>query len=223
VIGHRLHQFCETICLCQDKLSQSYALGIVRRVPRLWTDTIEEHRSAVRDATLDATAELIAEHGLRGVTMSRIAQRTGIGRATLYKYFADIDSIVRAWHERQILEHLDQLNQLRDTEQEPDARLRAVLERYALLQQKQEPHAGSDIAAELHRGEHVAHAHSQLQGLVRELITDAVAGGSVRADPSPDELANYCLHALAGATRLRSAAAVRRLLDLTLAALRPSA
>ena len=153
--------------------------------------------------------------------MSRIAQRTGIGRATLYKYFADVDAILRAWHERQIREHLDQLNQLRDSEQEPDAKLRAVLERYALLQQKQEPHAGSETAAQLHRGEHVADAHSQLHGLVSELIADAAATGGVRADLSPDELANYCLHALGGATRLRSAAAVRRLVDLTLTGLQP--
>jgi AcrR family transcriptional regulator len=152
--------------------------------------------------------------------MSRIAQHTGIGRATLYKYFADVDAILLAWHERQIREHLDELTRLRDADQDPDTRLRAVLERYALLQHKQEPHAGSDTAVQLHRSEHVTHAHSQLQQLIRELIADAAATGSVRQDPSPDELANYCLHALGGATRLRSAAAVRRLVDLTLAGLR---
>lgn len=190
-------------------------------MPKLWTATIEEHRNAVRDATLDATAKLIDEHGLRGVTMSRIAQRTGIGRATLYKYFDDVDAILLAWHERQIHEHLHQLTQLRDAAQDPDTRLRVVLERYALLQHEQAPHAGSDIAAHLHRSEHVAHTHGQLQQLILGLIADAAAAGSVRADPLPDELANYCLHALAAATRLRSAAAVHRLVDLTLAGLKP--
>jgi AcrR family transcriptional regulator len=53
-------------------------------VPKLWTDTVDEHRRAVRDATLDATARLVAEHGLASVTMSKIATETGIGRATLY-------------------------------------------------------------------------------------------------------------------------------------------
>ncbi len=42
------------------------------------------HRRAVRDATLHATAALVAEHGLLSVTMSQIAEATGIGRATLY-------------------------------------------------------------------------------------------------------------------------------------------
>jgi AcrR family transcriptional regulator len=197
----------------------SAAVCIVMRVPRLWTDTIEAHRNAVRTAALDATAELAAEHGLRGVTMSRIAQRTGVGRATLYKYFADVEAILLAWHERQIDEHLDQLTQLRDANSTPDARLRAVLERYALLRQHQQPDADSDIDTHLHRSEHVGHSRDQLQRLLRDLIADAASAGDVRDDTSPDELANYCMHALDGATRLRSTAAVRRLVGLTLIAL----
>jgi hypothetical protein len=72
------------------------------QVPKLWNETIEAHRREVRDAILDTTATLVAEQGLRSVTMSQIADQTGIGRATLYKYFPDADTILRAWHERQI-------------------------------------------------------------------------------------------------------------------------
>ena len=46
-------------------------------VPKLWTETIDEHRRAVRDATIDATAALVAKHGLASVTMSRIAEQRG--------------------------------------------------------------------------------------------------------------------------------------------------
>jgi AcrR family transcriptional regulator len=56
-------------------------------MPKLWNETIEAHRREVRDAILDNTAALVAEHGLLSVTMSQIAEETGIGRATLYKYF----------------------------------------------------------------------------------------------------------------------------------------
>lgn len=69
-------------------------------MPRLWNETIESHRHAVRDAALDATAALVAEHGPLSVTMSAIAERTGVGRATVYKYFPDVESIMLAWHER---------------------------------------------------------------------------------------------------------------------------
>ena len=63
-------------------------------VPKLWNDTIEAHRSAVREATLDTTAALVAEHGLASVTMSQIAKQTGIGRATLQKLLSQGDSVV---------------------------------------------------------------------------------------------------------------------------------
>ena len=56
-------------------------------MPKLWNETIAAHRAAVRDAILDTAVALVAEHGLAAVTMSRIAAQTGIGRATLYKYF----------------------------------------------------------------------------------------------------------------------------------------
>src|SRR5260370_4810487 len=83
-------------------------------VPKLWTETIQGHRRAVHDATLDTTAALVAAHGLAAVTMSQIAKETGIGRATLYKYFPDVEAIVVAWHERQVTRHLAQLAAIRD-------------------------------------------------------------------------------------------------------------
>ena len=54
-------------------------------MPKLWTETIEEHRREVREAILDAAWALAAEHGPLSVTMSQVAQAAGIGRATLYK------------------------------------------------------------------------------------------------------------------------------------------
>src|SRR5438874_13369147 len=88
-------------------------------VPKLWNETIEAHRREVRDAILDTTAALVFEHGLRAVTMAQIAEQTGIGRATLYKYFPDIDTILHTWHHRQITAHLHQLTDVRDHAGEP--------------------------------------------------------------------------------------------------------
>src|SRR5213080_1603360 len=97
---------------------QSLCLDIVvtytEAMPKLWNDTIEAHRREVRDATLETTAALVAKHGLRSVTMSQIAEETGIGRATLYKYYPDVEAILVAWHERHVASHLEQLSALRD-------------------------------------------------------------------------------------------------------------
>jgi AcrR family transcriptional regulator len=87
----------------------------------------------VRNAILDASAALIAQNGLLSVTMSRIAEQTGIGRATLYKYFPDVEAILLAWHERQITGHLESLAEARDQAGNPGQRLEAVLEAYALI------------------------------------------------------------------------------------------
>src|SRR6266487_832162 len=102
-------------------------------VPKLWDETIEAHRRSVRQAILDTTAGLVAEHGLRAVTMSQIAEQTGIGRATLYKYFPDVDAILLSWHEQQIAGHLGYLAEVRDQAGTGSERLAAVLEAYALI------------------------------------------------------------------------------------------
>src|SRR5262245_18294205 len=102
-------------------------------VPRLWDETIAAHRNQVRDAILDTTAALAAGHGLRGVTLQQVAERVGIGRAALYKYFSDVDTILLAWHDRQITVHFGQLIQVRDRAGTPPQRLAAVLTAYALI------------------------------------------------------------------------------------------
>jgi len=186
-------------------------------MPKLWDETIGAHRLAVRDATLDTTAALVAEHGLRSVTMSQIAQETGIGRATLYKYFSDVESILAAWHERQIAGHLAHLADLRDQAGSPADRLEAVLEAYALIQHE---HHSSELATLLHQGEHVARAQQHLTRFVGDLLREGAESGHLRDDVAAEELARYCLHALTAAGTLPSKAAVRRLVKVTLAGLR---
>jgi AcrR family transcriptional regulator len=192
-------------------------------MPRLWNETIEAHRREVRDATLDTAAALVAEHGLRSVTMSRIAEETGIGRATLYKYFSGVEAILFAWHERQITGHLEYLAEVRDQAGDAGDRLEAVLEGYALISHESHGHHDTELAAFLHRDHQVARAQQQLRDIFRDLLTEGAKTGELRDDVAPDELASYCLHALAAAGSLPSKAAVRRLVTVTLAGLRPGA
>jgi hypothetical protein len=53
------------------------------------------------------------------------------------------------------------------------------------------------------------------------VLIEAADSGDIRDDIAPDELAGYCLHALSAAGDLPGKAAVRRLVALTLAGLRP--
>jgi AcrR family transcriptional regulator len=188
-------------------------------VPRLWNETIEAHRRDVRDAILSHTSALVAEHGLRSVTMSQIAQKTGIGRATLYKYFPDLEAILLAWHERQIAAHLEQLAQVCDQAGDAAARLRAVVEAYAHISRQSRGHGDGTLMALLHRDEQVGHAEKRLHGMLRDLLAEGAEAGAFRDDVAPDELATYCLHAASAAGELPSEDAVRRLVTVILSGL----
>lgn len=188
-------------------------------VPKLWNETIDEHRRTVRSAILDAAANLADERGVTAVTMSAVAERAGIGRATLYKYFPDVESILIARHQEHVTEHLAQLAALRDQAATPEEGLAAVLDAYARICFWRARH-GTDFSALVHRPEHVAPVEQQLTELFSELLTQAAASGNIRDDATPAELAVYCLHALAAAGDLDSEAAVARLVDMTLAGLR---
>jgi AcrR family transcriptional regulator len=195
-----------------------------RVVPKLWNETIEAHRRAVRDAILETTWALVSEHGLTSVTMTQIAEETGIGRATLYKYFPDVEAILLAWHERQITDHLAQLAEVLDQAGDAGERLEAVLEAYALLSHERfsHEHPGPELAALLHRGVHVTGAQQQVHDMIKGLLIEAAEAGYVRDDVASEELASYCIHALRAASSLPSKAAVRRLVAVTLAGLRSS-
>jgi AcrR family transcriptional regulator len=164
----------------------------------------------------------VAERGLLAVTMSQIAEAAGIGRATLYKYFPDVEAILSAWHERQISAHLVQLAQIRDQAGDAGARLRAVLQAYAMLSQHGHGQHDGGLIGLLHRDEHVTRAQQQVHDMIRDLLTEAAVTGDVRHDVPAEELTTYCLHALGAARGMSSAEAVDRLVTLTVTALHRS-
>jgi len=99
------------------------------------------------------------------------------------------------------------------------ARVRVVLA-YALICHRRGRH-GAELAALLHRRENVAELQQRLLHLIRDLLAEVAATGGLRVDVPPEELASFCMHALTAAADLPSEAAVRRLVTVTLAGLRP--
>lgn len=191
-------------------------------MPKLWTETIETHRREVRDAILDTAAALAFEHGVRSVTMSQIAEDTGIGRATLYKYFPDVEAILLAWHERKIAVHLQLLAEARDRADAPIERLEAVLQAYASILHEMQSEHDPELGAFLHRDEHVPQAQQKLRRMIKELVAESASSGDLRDDTPIEELTTYLLHALAAARSVRSRPAVHRLVAVTLAGVRGS-
>lgn len=187
-------------------------------MPKPRNTTTETHRRGERHSILSNTACLVAKRGIASVTMSQIAEITGIGRATLYKYFTDVDSILAAWQRQQIAAHLEQLGDVRKRANTPNERLEAVLDTYAQIVYEHVRYGG-ELASVRHRDEHVARAREQLLSLVEDSIREAASTGNIRTDIAPGELAAYCLHALGAAAQLPSKAAVRRLVVVVLTGL----
>lgn len=182
-------------------------------MPKVWSDTIEAHRHQVTDTVLDSAAALVAEVGLTEVSMSAVAERSGIGRATLYRYFPTLDAVLGAWHQREVDRHLAELEAVSTGAGTAVDRLRAVLAAYT----SRIAHGHhSAMAAALHRTDHVEAGHARLESFIAALVAEGVAEGSLRRDVAPRELALYAIHAVGAARAVGSRAGVARLIEMTL-------
>jgi len=164
------------------------------------------------DQIVVAAASRPSTRGLLAVTMSDIAEATGIGRATLYKYFPDVEMILSAWHQRHVEAHLE-LRRIQERTADPVTRLQAVLARYADICRKRRRHGDDELVAVLHRSTQVRKLQRQLLDLISGLVADAAGAGAIRQDVPAEELASYCVHALAAAGD-SSTTAIDRLLDV---------
>jgi len=188
-------------------------------MPKLWQDTVEAHRDAVREALLDAAGALVATGGLAGISMAAIAEHAGVGRATLYRYFADLPAILDAWHARHLGEHLAALVAARDAQTDARGRLVSLLEAYVRVARQSHRHGG-EMAAALHRRPHVAAAERQLHEIFNQALSEPIQRGMVRNDIPKAELIAFILASLDGAAALGPTAAARRV-AMTIDALMP--
>lgn len=186
-------------------------------MPKIWAETIDGHRRQVHEAILDATASLIAEHGPLSVAMTAVAERAGIGRATLYKYFPDVESIIVAWHARDVAEHVGQLAAL----SEDDDVTLGDIAAFVCRQRREHAHGGGAelIGAIAHNaagggaGGPGGAIEREIIALLTTLLARLAAGGAVRDDHEPELLARWLLHAGHAPAALDDEATARLVVD----------
>lgn len=188
-----------------------------------WVESVGTRGRDVREVILDATAAVVAEYGLDAVTMPAIARKAGMAQARLCGYFSDLDAIMRAWHDRQVTNHLAYLEDVTGQSGPVMRRLDAVLRAYAAIVDQTHGHHVTERGASLHRDERLVHARRHLHELIRALIAEGAASGDLRDDITPDDLAERCLHNLSTAGGHPATATVRNVVAETLAGLRPPA
>jgi len=145
-------------------------------------------RSAEADrAILQAALELLAEDGYRALTMERVRERSGVGKATLYRRYGSKEELVRA-----AIVHLnadvpvpeDTGSLMGDFLAAAEEILAGAAERNALVLM---PRLLSDVAddAEMH-ALFYEHLVAPRRRVVREIIERAKARGEIRAELDPD-------------------------------------
>jgi AcrR family transcriptional regulator len=149
---------------------------------------------------------------------------TWIGRATLYKYFPDVESILVAWHARDFAGHLARLEALSEA---PDLSLDDVVT-FVAGQRRHHPHGkGSDLFGTL--AHTLADAHGapgpaierEIVTALAQLVRRLVELKQVRNDHDPEVLARWLLHAAHAPADLDDVAVAQLLVD-SLAAKPPS-
>lgn len=109
-------------------------------------------RSETRDAILDAAERLAIRHGYIKVTMVDIAREAGLGKATVYQYFHDKESVALACRERIDATSRAELEAIRGSDGSPQERLsRMLVQRILMGYDSVEPYLSrlTDIFTEL--------------------------------------------------------------------------
>ena len=151
-----------------------------------WDSVTAGYRDRQREGILVAALHLLAEHGSGGMSMSSLANAAGISRATLYRYFSDLDSVLLG-----IAEMLGQHDEDLATAVEAESGARQQL-RYVVGVLVQ-AHAGHDLSAETIAGalppaarglldEHERRTHRLVQGILER----GRQSGELRDDIDPE-------------------------------------
>ncbi len=171
-------------------------------MPRIWDDTVAGHKDKLRRTIVDAAVALVAERGRADVSMSAIAERAGIGRATLYNYFPDVDHILVAY----VVGQFDQQHAALDARlagvDDPLVRLRASLELVVGYFASTAHRAASPIGLDTFGPETQAQVDAATRGFrdrLAVMIREAVDRELLREDLDPEFAADALNHLLAAA------------------------
>ncbi|MCC5576105.1 TetR/AcrR family transcriptional regulator [Microtetraspora sp. AC03309] len=72
-------------------------------------DQLIEHHSRKAARILDSARELVADHGVRKVTVSEIAGAAGVGKGTVYLYWPTKEDLILGLFARELLAFLDEV------------------------------------------------------------------------------------------------------------------
>ena len=169
-----------------------------------WAEALDQHRATQRDHILTVAFELLRERGMAALTMSAVAARAGISRATVYHYFPDVDALLSAWVGREIHGSISQIVADARAITDPLRRIEHLVATQAALFESQDhrlsaEHFESEAGSPAVRRE-VAAQMAPLRQLLADTFTDADSAGLLTTHIDPSLAADLLLGVL-GAVR----------------------
>jgi len=151
-----------------------------------WAATREAHRLAVREQVLASAVALLRERGAAALTMSALATRAGVSRATLYNHFPDLDHVLVAWMRDELARFQADLDaRLLGVEDPLDALGVYLLAQAEYFTSAEQRYSMSGLAAGPlgpRVGAALGELFGWLHGRIRAMLADAEAAGRLRAD-----------------------------------------
>jgi len=153
-------------------------------VPRIRAESIEEHKTLTRRDILEAAAGLFRGQGYNETSLGDIASHVGIGRTTLYEYFADKEAILVSLVQQELPVLMAELVADLPADESCRYRLGVLIER-GLEFVSDESKLGSMLMRELpniskEAQRDVRQAHLGLAGAVVGVCREGIASGEFR-------------------------------------------
>jgi AcrR family transcriptional regulator len=165
-----------------------------------WEATLDAHRSHQREVIHRAAVALATEHGVAGVGMAEVARRAGISRATLYKYFSNVEDILASYMISEVDEEHRRLRERLAAMDSPMARLRTVMTHLLTYFSSPDHRSASTVIGHGQFSPAVAARVGQAMQQVHDLVSDEVVAaarqGELRSDVDADVLAEVFQHLL---------------------------
>lgn len=164
-------------------------------VPRIAAPTVAEHRERRRDALIEAATTVLRESGT--VTMSAVAERTGLSRSAVYEYYTSAADLIADVVVDELTAWIDHLADAVAGIDEPRARLEAWIReslayvadgRHALVR------AAGDASLPPVRRAQVQSLHRELAAPVHGALRDLGVADA-------DRIASYIWGVVESATR----------------------
>lgn len=170
------------------------------------------------DEAVDRAIDVFRQRGYSATSVSDLMAATGLARGSVYKAFKDKKSLFLAAYDRYAARGTGQLDAILRAEGSGKARLRRVLESYAAAASGDQGRLGCLVVAtavessslEPEIADKVAVSLDRVERVLRELVRQGVADGSLRADVDAKRTATTLLCLLQGLRVVGKSAGHRR-------------